>query len=251
MGGRLTGKTALVTGAAAGIGRAVADRFAAEGARVIYADRNSAGAEEAAGSSPDRRAVTMDISDEASVERAFAELNEAGWRPGVVVANAGVQLFGHDAKVAELDLQVWRRTVDINLTGTFLTVKHAVRSMLQSGGGSIIVTGSPTALNGEGAEFTAYSSSKAGGHGLARAVAAAYANDGIRVNVVVPGYTETPLVTAISENPESRAAIVGRIPLGRAGTPSDVAGIMVYLASDDAAFATGAEFRVDGGMTTL
>jgi NAD(P)-dependent dehydrogenase (short-subunit alcohol dehydrogenase family) len=248
---RLTGRTALVTGAAAGIGRAVADRFAAEGARVVYADRNEAGAREAAGERANRRAVGMDISDEASVERAFAELADAGWRPDVVVANAGVQLFGQDAKIADLDLAVWRRTVDTNLTGTFLTVKHAVRSMLETGGGSIIVTGSPTALNGEGSEFTAYSSSKAGGHGLARAVAAAYARDRIRVNVVVPGYTETPLVTAISEDPESRAAIVGRIPLGRAGTPRDVEGIMVYLASDDGAFATGAEFRVDGGMTTL
>jgi NAD(P)-dependent dehydrogenase (short-subunit alcohol dehydrogenase family) len=248
---RLTGKTALVTGAAAGIGRAVADRFAAEGARVVYADRNETGATEAAGDSPDRRAVAMDVSDEASVERAFGALAEAGWRPDVVVANAGVQLFGKDAKAADLDLEVWRRTIDVNLTGTFLTVKHAVRSMLESGGGSIIITGSPTALNGEGNEFTAYSSSKAGGHGLARAVAAAYARDGIRVNVVVPGYTETPLVTAISEDPESRAAIIGRIPLGRAGTPRDVEGIMVFLASEDGAFATGAEFRVDGGMTTL
>ena len=251
MQGRLSGKTALVTGAAAGIGRAVADRFAAEGARVVYADRNGAGASEAAGGDADRRAVAMDISDEGSVERAFAELAADGWRPDVVVANAGVQLFGQDAKVAELDLEVWKRTIDINLTGTFLTLKHAVRSMLESGGGSILVTGSPTALNGEGSTFSAYSSSKAGGHGLARAVAAAYAKDGIRVNVVVPGYTETPLVTAISEDPESRAAIIGRIPLGRAGTPRDVEGIMVFLASDDAAFATGAEFRVDGGMTTL
>ena len=251
MDGRLSGKTALVTGAANGIGRSVADRFAAEGARVVYADRNEAGAREAAGGDPSRRAVAMDISDEVSVERAFTELAEAGWRPDVVVANAGVQLFGQDAKVADLDLAVWKRTIDINLTGTFLTLKHAVRSMLESGGGSIIVTGSPTALNGEGNEFSAYSSSKAGGHGLARAVAAAYARDGIRVNVVVPGYTETPLVTAISDNPEARAAIIGRIPLGRAGTPRDVEGIMVYLASDDGAFATGAEFRVDGGMTTL
>ena len=88
-------------------------------------------------------------------------------------------------------------------------------------------------------------------HGLARAVAAAYAPDGIRVNVVVPGYTETSLVSAISDDPEARAAIVGRIPLGRAGTPADVEGAMVFLASEDGAFATGAEFRVDGGMTTL
>jgi 3-oxoacyl-[acyl-carrier protein] reductase len=196
----------------------------------------------------------VDISDEPSVEAAFADLSGAGWAPDVVVANAGVQLFGQDAKAGDLDLEVWRRTIDTNLTGTFLTVKHAVRSMLahpSASGGSIILTGSPTGLNGEGADFTAYSASKAGIHGLARTVAAAYARSGIRVNTVVPAYTETTLVTAISDDPQAREAIIGRIPLGRAGSPRDVEGIMVFLASDDGAFATGALFAVDGGMTTL
>ncbi len=173
----------------------------------------------------------------------------------MVVANAGVQLFGQDAKIADLDLEVWNRTVAVNFTGTFLTVKHAVRTMLGAGretrGGSIILTGSPTGLNGEGAVFTAYSSTKAGIHGMARTVAAAYAADGIRVNTVVPGYTETPLVKAISGNAEDRAAIVSRIPLGRPGRPEDVEGIMVYLAGDESSYATGSLFRVDGGMTTL
>ncbi|WP_210508283.1 SDR family NAD(P)-dependent oxidoreductase [Naasia sp. SYSU D00057] len=250
---RLTGKTALVTGAATGIGQSVADRFAREGARVVYADRNGEAAVGAAAAADGSRgrAVTMDISDEASVEAAFAELSADGWSPDVVVANAGVQLFGKDAKAADLDLENWRRTIDVNLTGTFLTVKHAVRAMLASGGGSIILTGSPTGINGEGADFTAYSASKAGIHGLGRTVAAAYAKQNIRVNTVVPAYTETTLVTTITSDPESRAAIIGRIPMGRAGSPADVEGIMVFLASDDAAFATGGLFAVDGGMTTL
>jgi NAD(P)-dependent dehydrogenase (short-subunit alcohol dehydrogenase family) len=250
---RLSGKTALVTGAAAGIGRAVAERFAAEGARVIIADRDAkAAAEVALALGADvARAAVVDISNEDAVKAAFDSLEAEGWSPNVVVANAGVQLFGQDAKIADLDFAVWQRTVDINLTGTFLTLKYAVRAMLKQGGGSIILTGSPTALNGEGADFTAYSSTKAGMHGMARAVAGAYAKDNIRVNVVVPGYTETALVSAIINDPASRASIISRIPLGRAGAPKDVEGIMVFLASDDADFATGATFAVDGGMTTI
>ncbi len=250
---KLSGKTALITGAATGIGRAVAERFAAEGARVVIADRDGEAALAVANALGDQvaRAAVMDIADEAQVAAAFAELEQNGWSPNVVVANAGIQMFGKDAKIAELDLAVWQQTLNVNLTGTFLTVKYAVQAMLRNGGGSIIYTGSPTALNGEGASFTAYSSSKAGMHGMARAVAGAYAKDGIRVNTVVPGYTETSLVSAIINNDADRAAIISRIPVGRAGAPSDVEGIMVYLASDDSAFATGGTFTVDGGMTTL
>lgn len=247
---RLQGKTALVTGAGSGIGRAIAERFAREGASVVVSDRDLHAATAVAAALPQAIALQLDISDESSVEAGFAALVESGSAPDVVVANAGVQLFGQDAPIADLSLEAWKRTIDINLTGTFLTVKHAVRAMLGRGG-SVILTGSPTGLNGEGRDFTAYSSSKAGIHGLGRTVAAAYAADGIRVNTVVPGYTETPLVTAISGDAEARAAIVSRIPIGRAGQAEDVEGIMVYLASDESSFATGALFRVDGGMTTL
>ncbi|MGO1850879.1 SDR family NAD(P)-dependent oxidoreductase [Microbacterium sp.] len=249
---RLQGQTTLVTGAGAGIGRAVAERFALEGARVVIADRDAdAAASVATAIGAAARAAVLDISDEASVEAAYADLIAAGWSPDVVVANAGVQLFGQDAKAADLDLEVWRRTIDINLTGTFLTVKHSVRAMLATGGGSIILTGSPTGVRGEGNDFTAYSTSKAGIHGLARTAAAAYGADGIRVNAVVPAYTETGLVSTISDDPEARTAIVGRIPLGRPGTPADIEGIMVFLASADGEFATGALFAVDGGMSSL
>lgn len=251
MEGRLAGKTALVTGAGSGIGLAVAQRFAAEGARVHFADVNldaARTAAEAAGPGT-ASALHLDIADEASVEAAYADVAADG-PLDIVVANAGVQLFGQDAKVGELDLGVWEKTMAINQRGTFLTLKHAVRA-LAGRGGSIICTGSPTAVVACGQTFTAYSSSKAGIHGLARVVAADYAEAGIRVNTVVPGYTETPLVQAIATDPASRASLVNATMLGRPGTAADVEGIMVFLASDDSAYATGGLFTVDGGLTAL
>jgi len=152
--------------------------------------------------------------------------------------------------VGDLELPVWQRTLGVNLTGTFLTVKHAVRSMIGRGG-SIIVTGSPTGIVGGGRGFTAYSTSKAGIHGLTRVAAADYAAARIRVNAVIPGYTETPLVQAIVEDQEARSALLSTVPLGRAGTPQDVEGIMVFLASDESLYATGALFVVDGGATAV
>jgi len=248
---RLEGKTALVTGAASGIGRAVANRYVTEGATVYFADLNYEAAVTAAKEtgSASAKALVMDVSDEDSVEAAYAKALEEG-PINVVVANAGVQLFGQDARVGELDLDVWEKTVRINQRGAFLTLKHAVRA-LAGAGGSIICTGSPTAVIACGGTFTAYSSSKAGVHGLARVVAADYAAEGIRVNTVVPGYTETPLVQTIAEDPEQRAGLVDSTMLGRAGTAADVEGIMVYLASDDSAYATGGIFTVDGGLTAL
>jgi NAD(P)-dependent dehydrogenase (short-subunit alcohol dehydrogenase family) len=248
---RLLGKTALVTGAASGIGRAVASRFVAEGAVVYFADVNLEGARTAAGEtgSENAHAVQLDVSDEPSVEAAFAEAIRRG-PLDIVVANAGVQLFGQDARVGDLDLEVWEKTIRINQRGAFLTLKYAVRAMARRGG-SIICTGSPTAVVACGQTFTAYTSSKAGIHGLARVVAADYASEGIRVNTVIPGYTETPLVRTIAEDPAQRAGLVDATMLGRPGRAQDLEGIMVFLASDDSAYATGGQFTVDGGLTAL
>ncbi len=247
---RLEGKTALITGAASGIGRAVATRFVAEGATVYFADLNGEGATAAAAEAgPNGRPLQVDVSDEKSVETAFAHIAAHG-PLDVVVANAGVQLFGQDARVGDLELGVWEKTMQVNLRGAFLTLKHAVRA-LSGRGGSIICTGSPTAVVACGGTFSAYTSSKAGMHGLARVVAADYASEGIRVNTVVPGYTETPLVKTIADDPEQRAGLVNSTMLRRPGTAKDVEGIMVYLASDDSSYATGGLFTVDGGLTAL
>lgn len=248
---RLRGKTALVTGAGSGIGRAVAQRFCSEGARVIFTDRNLNSARAAQkGAKVETLALELDISDEESCEQAFSFAVEAGFRPNVVVANAGIQLFGSDARIADIDIEVWNQTIAVNLTGTFLTLKHAIRVMMGSGG-SIIVTGSATALGGQFSAFSAYASSKGGVHSLAMVAAGGYAKDGIRVNTVIPGYTETPLVQTVIENAEARADIINKIPLHRAGTTQDVEGIMVFLASDESAYATGSFFVLDGGLTTI
>ncbi|UKA51639.1 SDR family oxidoreductase [Arthrobacter sp. FW305-123] len=251
MSDRLVNKTALVTGAGSGIGLAVAQRFLREGARVYFADINAAAAEEA--SQPwggaNAKALCMDVSDEVSVKSTFDAATADG-PLDIVVANAGIQLFGLDAKVGDLDLDTWERTVAVNQRGAFLTLKYAVRA-LSGRGGSIICTGSPTAMVACGRTFTAYTTTKSAIHGLARVVAADYAEEGIRVNTVVPGYTETPLVRTIAEDASQRAVLVDSTMLGRAGTAQDVEGIMVYLASDDSAYATGGIFTVDGGLTAV
>jgi NAD(P)-dependent dehydrogenase (short-subunit alcohol dehydrogenase family) len=248
---RLQGKTVLVTGSGSGIGRSVANRFVQEGARVVFTDRYLASAEEAKEEAGGESiALELDISSESSCRQGFETAASEGFTPNVVVANAGIQLFGRDNRVADLDLEAWSQTLAVNLTGTFLTLKYAVRAMSETGG-SIIVTGSPTALGGSFSDFTAYSSSKGGVHSLAMAVAGGYAQKGIRVNTVIPGYTETPLVKSVVDDPEARAGIISRIPLNRPGRATDVEGVMVFLASDESSFATGGFFVVDGGLSTI
>lgn len=246
---QLAGRTALVTGAASGIGLAVARRFEAEGATVWSLDAD-ADALAAAGAS---RPVVADIADLGAVEAAF-DLVEG--RLDIVVANAAVQLIGRDARLGDVAPEVWQQTVDVNLTGTFHTLRAAVRRMLaqpprtaeRGSRGSIIVTGSPTGISGEGAGFAAYSATKAGAHGLARTAAMDYAADGIRVNVVVPGHTLTPLVATLRADAGVAATIDARIPLGRPAQVEEITGAYVHLASADATYTTGATYVVDGGM---
>jgi NAD(P)-dependent dehydrogenase (short-subunit alcohol dehydrogenase family) len=168
----------------------------------------------------------------------------------VLYTCAAVQLIGEDAPVHELDIDVWQRTHDVNLRGVYLSCKHGVRLMMQSGdGGSVINAGSPTGLTMCGAGWHAYSSSKAGVMALTRIMAADYAPYGIRVNGIVPGSIETSLTKPLMDDPEVRANLVALHPIGRVGTPEDMAGIAVFLASDESRFATGSHFHVDGGIS--
>ncbi|MGI8423564.1 MAG: SDR family NAD(P)-dependent oxidoreductase [Chloroflexota bacterium] len=255
-GQRLAGKRAMVTGAASGIGRAAALRFAEEGAAVGLIDRDDAGlrrvAQTIAASGGRALSVAADVTDEAQVAAAVERLVKAWGGLDVVTGVAGNELFrAGDARANRLSLDVWRRVLDVNLTGMFLTCKHGVRALLDSGGGSVIITGSPTGLFGIADEEHAYSASKAGCHGLARAMAAAYAADGICVNAVVPGFVDTPLNARVFADPALVQELSRAIPMRRAAQPEEIAGIFAWLASDDAAYATGGFFTVDGGATAV
>lgn len=248
---RLEGKIAVVTGAGSGIGEAVARAYVAEGARVGLLDLNAAAVARLAAELGDAAfPLVADVADEASVKRAFAATRDRHARLDVLATFAAVQLVGEDSPADELDLDVWHRTVAVNLTGVFLCCKHGLRAMVAAGnGGSVINCGSPTGLTMCGTGFTAYSSAKGGVMSMTRVLAADYARHGIRVNGIVPGTIVTPLTARLTDDPASHAALIAGEPIGRLGAPRDLAGIAVFLAADESSFATGAHFHVDGGIS--
>jgi NAD(P)-dependent dehydrogenase (short-subunit alcohol dehydrogenase family) len=252
----LTGKAALITGAGSGIGEATARLFAREGAKVALIGRRAElldlVAREIVADGREALALPCDVSQETEVERAVASVVDAWGRLDTCVAVAGVEPWDRgDARVDRLDLAVWNQVIGINLTGMFLTSKHAIRAMLAGGGGSLIVTGSPTGLYGTALGQHAYSASKAGCHGLARVMANEYARDGIRVNCVIPGFIDTPLVAGVFHDAERLNRLYNRIPLRRAGRADEVAAMNLWLASDEASYACGGFFVVDGGQTAI
>lgn len=252
---RPRGTRALVTGAGMGIGRATALRLGADGARVALLDVDEAAARavaaevEAAGGTA--RYSRTDVRDEDAVARAVADTAHAWDGLDVVVANAGIELAGSDDRADRLGLEVWQQTLAVNLTGVFLTCKHGIRALLGSGGGAVVCTASPTGLYGCAPNLDAYSASKAGVYGLIRVMAADYAGEGIRVNGVIPGYTDTPMNDWVKEDPAWQDELMRQIPLKRAGTAQEVANVIAFLASDEASYVTGAVWACDGGMTAI
>jgi NAD(P)-dependent dehydrogenase (short-subunit alcohol dehydrogenase family) len=252
---RLAGKVTVVTGAAVGLGRAVAARFAHEGAMVVAADTNEADGtalvQELKKLGREAIFVPTDVSQECAVRRLFESTLAQYQRVDVLYNNAGVLFHDRDAPVHELSVEVWDYIMGVNLRGAFLCAKYAVPSMLKQGGGSIIHLGSPTGLVGCAPKITAYSTSKAGIMGLTRVMAAAYARDQIRVNSIVPGTMDTPMNGYLLSDRALREEYREAVPLGRLGTPEDIEGLAVFLASDESAYCTGGLYMCDGGLTAV
>lgn len=253
MSGLLAGKRAVVTGGGSGIGRETARICAREGASVGVLDIDGEAAEATVeaitGSGGTAIALPADLRQESQVVGAIDLLDREWAGLDVVIGCAGVQLAGEDDRADRLSLEVWQRTLDINLTGMFLIAKHGLRLLLRGGGGSVVLTCSPTGQYGCAPGYDAYSASKAGVYGLVRVLAADYAPDGIRVNGVVPGYTRSPMTAWVG--PDEHAQLLTTIPLGRAGEPVEVGEVIAFLASDRTPYTTGSVWAADGGMTAI
>lgn len=233
------GTRVLVTGGARGIGRAVADAFAARGARVCILDRD------AVPDAPDGwLCVAGNVADAGEVEAAFAAMDAAWGGVDVALANAG---FAMNVPTLDLSVEDWRRTVDVNLTGAFLTAQAAGRRMVRDGSGLILFTSSLYGSIG-GAERAAYCSTKAAVANLARSLACEWGPRGVRVNALAPGYTETTLVTdLVAQGRLDPLALTARAPLRRLVRPQEVAALACFLASPAASAITGALLPVDAG----
>lgn len=250
MAGRFSGKVAFVTGAASGIGRACAQRLAAEGAAVVVADIDASGAEKSAAelrdAEADARAVSVDVADPASVEAAIEFTRTVFGGLDFAVNNAGIG--AEPEPVGRLSIEGWQRVIGVNLSGVFYCMRFEIPLMLERGRGSIVnissvmgTVASPTA--------SAYVASKHGVVGLSKAAALEYGAEGIRVNALGPGYMVTPVRGQKARDPDAGAGLRRLHALGRLGEHHEIAAAVAFLLSDEASFITGTLQLVDGGFT--
>jgi NAD(P)-dependent dehydrogenase (short-subunit alcohol dehydrogenase family) len=250
--GRLNGKVAIITGAASGMGRATAVRFAGEGAKIVIADLNKEGGDATARDCRENGSDAVfqktDVSTEADVKAAVDRAVKEFGRLDIIYNNAG--LGGAVGPIEQIEIENWNRTMGILLTGVFLGIKHAIPEMRKAGGGSIISTASIAGIQGY-AGIHAYSAAKAGVINLTRSAATELAKDKIRVNCICPGGINTPLIYGNIPGGENTAAqfLSKMQPMQREGRPDDIANMALFLASDESEWITGAAMVVDGGYT--
>jgi len=235
---KLDGYNVAITGGSGGIGSALATGLLEAGATVYNLDSAKPVDQKV-------KFIEVDLINEGAVKAAFSQISKLD----AIIVLAGVQLVGSDSKIGDVTFETWQRTVDVNMTGAFLSVKHSMPLLINSGRGSVVLIGSPTGMTMEGAGYTAYGASKAGMMGLSRIIAVDYKEQGVRSNVVVPGTMATPLIKKIWDDPEKGPDLIRRTPLGRMGDPRDLVGIVNWVVSEESSFATGASYAVDGGMT--
>jgi NAD(P)-dependent dehydrogenase (short-subunit alcohol dehydrogenase family) len=247
-----SGKAVLVTGAASGIGRGVAERFHQAGASVAAVDINAEGLATLAAGLAGALAITADVADDEGARCAVERTMAAFGRLDVLVNNAGIERYG---TVADMAPDVWDKVLSVNLRAAYLYARHAIPHMRAGGRGGVILNISSVHAFHSWPECAAYDASKAGMIGLTRAIALDHGREGIRAVAICPGYIDTPLISDWLDSLPNREEVLGQVlaahPAGRMGTPRDIAETVLFLASDAASFITGTTLVVDGGMTIM
>jgi len=246
-GRRLQGKVAVITGSAGGIGRAMAERFGAEGARLVLADL----AEDPGGGIaglPEVTYVQTDVTDPQAVAALYDMAVAEHGGIDVCCNNAGISP-PEDDSILTTDLEAWHRVQEVNLTSVYLCCKHAIPHLLERGGGSVINTASFVAVLGSATSQISYTASKGGVLALSRELGVQFARQAVRVNALCPGPVNTPMLRELfAADPERAARRLVHVPMGRFGEAHEIAAAAAFLASDDASFVTASTFLVDGGI---